>query len=424
MEQFPSTSGTAVEINFAPIAPDMSQEPSPQSEVPPQQPGAAAPPPAGYPPMPQGYPQGYGYGGQGGYPYPPPHPGQVSYPPGYMPPPPGYPAMPQGYPQPYPGQPYPGQPYPGQPMMPPGYPQQPYPGQPMMPPGYAMPPHPGMASGPLPAPVAAPPVPTAEAVPAAVPAPVAIPAAPLPAPVAAAVPAPVVAPAPMAAAVEAAHADEAGLPQLFHPEAAHDFGPPPKRHPLIEFWRKAGGGSLTLSIAIHVGLLLLAGLVVFTSTQTIKNVDFLPGGGTAQGAQASQDLQHKVQQKRRSTIAKTTPMKKVVSNNSSSSIQLPDAPADILDVPDVSSMLGGGSLGGGGFGKGGGGGGFGNGMGMGAAGGFVSLPPTMRARCSTTERLEKLRQNGGSSECEAAVSRALEWLKTKQNTDGSWGSRQ
>jgi len=62
-------------------------------------------------------------------------------------------------------------------------------------------------------------------------------------------------------------------------------------------------------------------------------------------------------------------------------------------------------------------------MGMGAASGFVSLPPTMRARCSTTERLEKLRQNGGSSECEAAVSRALEWLKTKQNSDGSWGSR-
>jgi hypothetical protein len=378
--------------------------------------------------MPQGYPQGYSYGGQGGYAYPPPHPGQVSYPPGYMPPPPGYPAMPQGYPQPYPGQPYPGQPYPGQPMMPPGYPQQPYPGQPMMPPGYAMPPHPGMATGPLPAPVAAPPVPTAEAVPAAVPAPVAAPAAPLPAPVAAALLAPVVAPIPVpvaaaeAGTVEAAPADEAGLPQLFHPEAAHDFGPPPKRHPLIEFWRKAGGGSLTLSIAIHVGLLLLAGLVVFTSTQTIKNVDFLPGGGTAQGAQASQDLQHKVQQKRRSTIAKTTPMKKVVSNNSSSSIQLPEAPADILDVPDVSSMLGGGSLGGGGFGKGGGGGGFGNGMGMGAASGFVSLPPTMRARCSTTERLEKLRQNGGSSECEAAVSRALEWLKTKQNSDGSWGT--
>jgi len=88
----------------------------------------------------------------------------------------------------------------------------------------------------------------------------------------------------------------------------------------------------------------------------------------------------------------------------------------------VSSMMGGGSLGSGGFGKGGAGGGFGSGMGAGAAGGFVSLPPSMRARCSTAERLQKLSQNGGSPECEAAVSRALEWLKTKQNKDGSWGS--
>lgn len=236
--------------------------------------------------------------------------------------------------------------------------------------------------------------------------------------------------APVAAAAIAAapagevHADapaEDGLPHPYHPPAAHDFGPPPKRNHFVELWRKIGGGSLTLSVAIHAGVLLVAGLVVFTSTQITKNVDFLPGGGTAQGAQASQDLQHKVQQKRRSTIAKTTPMKKVVSNSQNASISLPEAPPDILDVPDVSSMLGGGSLGGGGFGKGGGGGGFGNGMGMGAAGGFVSLPPTMRARCSTAERLEKLRQNGGSAECEAAVSKALEWLKTKQKKDGSWG---
>ena len=187
-------------------------------------------------------------------------------------------------------------------------------------------------------------------------------------------------------------------------------------------WKKIGGGSLSLSIAIHAGILILAGALYFTSTQTIKNTDFLPGGGTQQGAQASQDMQHKVQQKRRSTIAKTTPMKKVVSTSTNAAISLPESPPDLLDVPDVSSMLGGGSLGGGGFGKGGGGGGFGNGMGMGAASGFVSLPPTMRARCSTAERLEKLRQNGGNSECEAAVSRALEWLKTKQNPDGSWGT--
>ena len=415
----------------------MSQDPNavPPAPAPSNDPGL----PPGYPAMPPGYPQQPGY--PPGMVPPQGYPQQMpmGYPPGYPQPmqgqypqqmPPGY--MPQGYPQPYPGQPYPGQPYPGQP----------YPGQPMMPPGYGMPPHPGMATGPLPAPIPPPPAgvptpaspasvpmaaPTSPMMPTATPAP----AAPPPTPVA--IPMPVAAVAiPVAAAIAATPVAEAhphddpssedGLPHPYHPPAAHEFGPAPKVNHFVEVWRKLGGGSLTLSVAIHAGVLLVAGLIVFTSTQVTKNVDFLPGGGTAQGAQASQDLQHKVQQKRRSTIAKTTPMKRVVSNNANAAISLPDAPPDILDVPDVSSMLGGGSLGGGGFGKGGGGGGFGTGMGMGAAGGFVSLPPTMRARCSTAERLEKLRQNGGSAECEAAVSKALEWLKTKQNKDGSWGT--
>ena len=58
---------------------------------------------------------------------------------------------------------------------------------------------------------------------------------------------------------------------------------------------------------------------------------------------------------------------------------------------------------------------------MGGASGFVSLPPSMRSRCSSTERLEKLRQTGGKPECEVAVTKSLAWLKTKQNPDGSWG---
>ena len=113
----------------------------------------------------------------------------------------------------------------------------------------------------------------------------------------------------------------------------------------------------------------------------------------------------------------------MVSQSSTSSLSLPETPPDILSVPDVSSMMGGAMSGASGFGKSGAGGGFGAGVGMGAQAGFVSLPPSMRARCSTAERLEKLRQNGGNPECEAAVSKALEWLKTKQNPDGSWGKQ-
>ena len=60
-----------------------------------------------------------------------------------------------------------------------------------------------------------------------------------------------------------------------------------------------------------------------------KQVDFLPGGGTAQGAKASADLQHKVQQKKRSSINKTMPMKKLVSTSMDSAISLPEAPPDL-----------------------------------------------------------------------------------------------
>ncbi|MEN3941098.1 hypothetical protein WJU23_07385 [Prosthecobacter sp. SYSU 5D2] len=231
-------------------------------------------------------------------------------------------------------------------------------------------------------------------------------------------------PVPVAAIEEdedAVMAVEAVGGEIFHPPALNHFEAPRRPNAIIEAWRKVGGGSLALSIAIHVGILVVGGAIVVSSQMIQKQVDFLPGGGTQQGAQASAEMQHKVQQKKRTSLNKAMPMKKIVSTSQNSAITLPDAPPDLLDVPDVSSMLGGGSLGSGGFGKAGGGGGFGTGMGMGGMAGFVSLPPSMKQRCSTSERLEKLRQNGGSAECERAVSASLEWLKGQQNEDGSWG---
>jgi hypothetical protein len=207
--------------------------------------------------------------------------------------------------------------------------------------------------------------------------------------------------------------------QIYHPEAVHHFEAK-KVNPVVRLWQKVGGGSLTLSIAIHLGVLLVGGAIVVSSQLIQKQVDFLPGGGSQQGAQASAEMKHKVNQKKRTSLNKTVPMKKIVSTSSNSAVTLPDAPPDLLDVPDVSSMMGGGSLGSGGFGKAGSGGGFGTGMGMGAMQGFVSLPPSMRSRCSPQERLKKLVESGGNAECERAVSNSLEWLKTKQNPDGSW----
>ncbi|MDI1315390.1 prenyltransferase/squalene oxidase repeat-containing protein [Prosthecobacter sp.] len=375
----------------------------PNPQPPPPSPGATQLLPQGYPPqMPQGYPQGYPPQMPQGYPqgYPPQMPG---YPPGYP--------MPQGYPPGYP---------PGYPM-PQGYPPQ----MPGYPPGYM----PQMA---MPA-MMPPPAPSTGTVPTAAPdhASAAVPVA-MPVPTAASVIPMMPAPStPMSVLAEPADDEEVAVAavvaehqegEVYHPPAlTHiEVGKPPNQ--FVQMWRKAGASSLLLSILIHAGLGVVALFIVFQSGVMDKQVDFLPGGGTAQGAKASADLQHKVQQKKRSSINKTMPMKKLVSANMNSAITLPEAPPDSLEMPDVSAMMGGGALGASaGFGLSGAGGGFGKGNGLGAAGGFVTLPPSMRSRCSTQERLEKLRQNGGTPECEAAVSASLEWLKGKQNPDGSWG---
>ena len=52
---------------------------------------------------------------------------------------------------------------------------------------------------------------------------------------------------------------------------------------------------------------------------------------------------------------------------------------------------------------------------------LTNLPNMFGGRCSVQSRLEKLRENGGTPECELAVSRSLAWLKAQQNADGSWG---
>lgn len=115
-------------------------------------------------------------------------------------------------------------------------------------------------------------------------------------------------------------------------------------HPLLQSWRRVGGTALSLSLLIHLGLLLLGGIIVFTTTLPDKAVDFLPGGGTQKGAQASQELVHKVQQKRRSSLTQNMPRQRIGVEGLSSTFTLPDAPPSLLDLPDASSAFGGSSL--------------------------------------------------------------------------------
>lgn len=163
------------------------------------------------------------------------------------------------------------------------------------------------------------------------------------------------------------------------PESPHPVvlpvGKPPNR--FVRMWRAIGGGSLTLSIAIHAGLLVLAGFLVLATGAMDKQVDFLPGGGTQQGAEASADLAHKVQMKRQQKVQKTMPMQRLVSTSITASLTLPEMPPDMLSLPDMASLAGGGRLGSGGFGTGGAGGGFGNGHGLGGMSGMTFKPLMM-----------------------------------------------
>ena len=157
-----------------------------------------------------------------------------------------------------------------------------------------------------------------------------------------------------------------------------DSGCRPNR--FIVAWRKIGGGSLALSLVIHGALIIIAGVIVFTQVVSERQVDFLPGGGTQQGAEASREVAHQIQQKKRTKIHKVPSMKKVVSTSLNATITLPEMPPDLLDVPDVSALVGGGKMGSGGFGSGGAGGGFGSGVGSGGMRGIAFKPVMMFGR--------------------------------------------
>jgi hypothetical protein len=140
-------------------------------------------------------------------------------------------------------------------------------------------------------------------------------------------------------------------------------------------WIQWGGASLSISLGIHALILGVGGFLVVNSVLLETEVDFLPGG-TQQGQQASQELQHKVQQKKQPWIKKPVPMRKIATANSISEIVLPDEVPDLLDLPSSNDMLSSNKLGGAGLG----GGGFGKGMGLGAKGGMVFQPLSMFGR--------------------------------------------
>src|SRR5436190_24197546 len=95
---------------------------------------------------------------------------------------------------------------------------------------------------------------------------------------------------------------------------------------LVRYWRKVGAGSLLLSLLIHTALLVLASLVVIAAVERKPRVDFLPGGGSKTGREATNTAAQLVKQNRRKLLNKSSPLHKIVAQNASSAIALPDLP--------------------------------------------------------------------------------------------------
>ncbi len=189
-------------------------------------------------------------------------------------------------------------------------------------------------------------------------------------------------------------------------------------------WTKMGGGSLTFAALFHVILLIIGAFWIFQIIpQPKKKVDFMPPGGG--GGERGADVQ--VQQKKRAQITPTTNVKRVFAEGAASSYAIPEQGDNFGEMSQLSSLSGGGMSGGlGGSGSGDGfGKGAGSGSGLGFGGGagklFGLIPETMRKRCSKEDRLQRLKENGGTPACEEAVMKSLRWLKGTQHSDGSWG---
>lgn len=143
------------------------------------------------------------------------------------------------------------------------------------------------------------------------------------------------------------------------------------------YWRRIGGGSLFVSITVHLLFILVALFLITFVTKRSKQeeaVDFLPGGGGGGKSNTA-----KLATKRRA-VSMSQPKSRIVVSSALANVVLPDAPTMTADM-GLSGMMSmpGGGIGGGegglrGKGKGGlMGDGLGKGVGPGRGAGFVAM---------------------------------------------------
>jgi Prenyltransferase and squalene oxidase repeat len=187
----------------------------------------------------------------------------------------------------------------------------------------------------------------------------------------------------------------------------------------ILYWRAAGGGSLTLSILLHVLVISAAWLIINPAYHREPAVDFLPSSRSTGSERASQELAHEANQRqeiRRSEMMRkaritvpigpvSIPAEEFAIANNANAISETLLRQSMGATPGAMSPLSSQSC-----------------SQLPTSSPFGVLPASLHGRCKGVDRLNQLKQNGGSVQCERAVSMSLEWLRSQQNKDGSWGS--
>jgi hypothetical protein len=145
--------------------------------------------------------------------------------------------------------------------------------------------------------------------------------------------------------------------------------------PQVPFWKKLGGGSLSISLIIH-GVILAVGLILIIQVIPAPKkppVDFMPSSGGGGDPSAN----NKVKSKQRKAMSSTAP--RVAAKDVASGFTLPEPDSsDISALPNLSSGSISGGLGGSGSGGGKGTGtgqGFGSGAGIGMGNGTGKMNP-------------------------------------------------
>ena len=102
---------------------------------------------------------------------------------------------------------------------------------------------------------------------------------------------------------------------------------------------KIGLRTLGMSFGVHLFLLLIAAFVGVSQVMD-RQVDFLPGGSSAQSQAAAAELTHKIQTKKNPWLKAKPPMRKITVQTLSSNIVMPEMPAmDMMDFSQINNRM-------------------------------------------------------------------------------------